>query len=113
MLGAKEMNDNEFKDQNTQNPLNNNSNKKNTVHTNVNSNNTTNKRKLSFNEQRELDQLNTQIPTIQDQIKELESKLTSGSESHEELLGWSSDLEEKKAKLDGMELRWLELSEME
>jgi hypothetical protein len=41
----------------------------------------------------------------------LETLLTIGSESHEELLGWSQSLETIKNTLDEKELRWLALTD--
>jgi ATP-binding cassette subfamily F protein uup len=42
---------------------------------------------------------------------ELENLLGKGSESHEELLAWSNEIEAIKSSLDEKELRWLELTE--
>ncbi len=70
------------------------------------------KKKLSYKEQRELDQLTDEIEILHQQKTILEKKLASGSSNHEDVIQWSSDFEEVKAKLDEKELRWLELSEM-
>jgi ABC transport system ATP-binding/permease protein len=70
------------------------------------------KKKLSYKEQRELEQLSDEIEILHQQKTILEKKLASGSSNHEDVIQWSSDFEEVKAKLDEKELRWLELSEM-
>ncbi len=69
-------------------------------------------KKLSFKEQREFEQLASEISELQKQNQGLEQQLSAGSNSHEELLNWSKEIELNKLKLDEKELRWLELSEM-
>ncbi len=69
-------------------------------------------KKLSFKEQREFEQLANEISELQKQNQGLEQQLSTGSNSHEELLNWSKEIELNKSKLDEKELRWLELSEM-
>ena len=70
------------------------------------------KRKLSFNEKREFEQLETEIPKIEKQIVELENLLNSGTLQHQELYEKSQEIEHLKTLLDEKELRWLELSEI-
>jgi ATP-binding cassette subfamily F protein uup len=70
------------------------------------------KKKLSYKEQRELEQLTDDIEILHQQKTILEKKLASGSNNHEDVIQWSSDFEEVKSKLDEKEMRWLELSEM-
>ncbi len=70
------------------------------------------KKKLSYKEQRELEQLTDEIEILHQQKTILEKKLASGSSNHEDVIQWSADFEEVKSKLDEKELRWLELSEM-
>jgi ATP-binding cassette subfamily F protein uup len=69
------------------------------------------KKKLSFKEQRELSDLETSIAKFNLDKEKLETQLNQGSESHEELLKWSQNLEAIKASLDEMELRWLDLTD--
>jgi ATP-binding cassette subfamily F protein uup len=69
------------------------------------------KKKLSFKEQRELSDLETSIAQFNLDKEKLETQLNQGSESHEELLKWSQNLEAIKASLDEMELRWLDLTD--
>ncbi len=69
------------------------------------------KRKLSFSEKREFEQLEPQISKMGDQIVELEELLNSGILPHNELYEKSKELERLKTLLDEKEFRWLELSE--
>ena len=69
------------------------------------------KRKLSFNEQREFEQLGPDIEQLQKNKAEFEQKLSAGSSNHEELILWSKEIETINAQLDEKELRWLYLSE--
>lgn len=70
------------------------------------------KKKLSFSEKREFEQLEIEIPQMEKQIIELENLLNSGSLPHDELYEKSKELEDKKTLLDEKEFRWLELSEI-
>ena len=69
------------------------------------------KKKLSFKEQRELEQIEQDMVTHNARKTELETLLNKGSENHEELLSWSNEIEAIKTQLDNIELRWLELTE--
>ncbi len=70
------------------------------------------KRKLSFNEKREFEQLETEIAKMETEKSQLEEELNSGGLSHEELFKKSEQLNHLKMQLDEKELRWLELSEL-
>jgi len=67
--------------------------------------------KLSFNEKRELEQLENEIAQLEIEKVELENKMSSGEMNHEELNQTSQLYNETKENLDIKELRWLELSE--
>ncbi len=69
------------------------------------------KKKLSFNEQREFDQLEVDIESLEAEKAELTEKLNSGSLDHEELLKSGERIQEIIDLLDEKEMRWLELSE--
>ena len=71
-----------------------------------------NKRKMSYKEKREYEQLTQEIEKLTDEQKKLEEALCSGTLSVEELTEKSKRLPEIKDELDEKELRWLELSEM-
>ena len=70
------------------------------------------KRKLSFNEKREYEQLTKDIELLEKEKSELESALASGSLSNDELLQKSQRFQEVTDLLDEKELRWLELDEL-
>nr|WP_320021576.1 ABC-F family ATP-binding cassette domain-containing protein [uncultured Draconibacterium sp.] len=70
------------------------------------------KKKLSYNEKREFEQLEKEIPELEAQIGELEELLNSGNLNHDELYEKSLQLDDMKSQLDEKELRWLELSEL-
>ena len=71
-----------------------------------------NKRKMSYKEKREYEQLTQEIEKLTDEQKKLEEALCSGTLSVEKLTEKSKRLPEIKDELDEKEMRWLELSEM-
>ena len=71
-----------------------------------------NKRKMSYKEKREYEQLTQEIEKLTDEQKKLEEALCSGTLSVDELTEKSKRLPEIKDELDEKEMRWLELSEM-
>lgn len=70
------------------------------------------KRKMTFKEKREYEQLSDRISQLEEEQKQLETALCSGRLTVEELTEKSKQLPLLKEKLDGLELRWLELSEL-
>lgn len=71
-----------------------------------------NKRKMSYKEKREYEQLTQEIDKLTEEQKKLEESLCSGTLSVEELTEKSKRLPEIKDELDEKEMRWLELAEM-
>ena len=71
-----------------------------------------NKRKMSYKEKREYEQLTQDIDALTEEQKKLEEELCSGNLSVEELTEKSKRLPEIKDELDEKEMRWLELAEM-
>ena len=71
-----------------------------------------NKRKMSYKEKREYEQLTQEIDKLTEEQKKLEEALCSGTLSVEELTEKSKRLPEIKDELDEKERRWLELAEM-
>ena len=71
-----------------------------------------NKRKMSYKEKREYEQLTKEIETLTAEQQKLEEALCSGTLSVDELTEKSKRLPEIKDELDEKEMRWLELSEM-
>ena len=71
-----------------------------------------NKRKMSYKEKREYEQLTQEIDKLTEEQKKLEEALCSGTLSVDELTEKSKRLPEIKDELDEKEMRWLELAEM-
>lgn len=69
-------------------------------------------RKLSFKEKKEMEELEKEIPTLEDQKAELEQELSSGSLSPEELTQKSVLIGQVIEQIDTKSMRWLELSEI-
>ncbi|MBR9998736.1 MAG: ABC-F family ATP-binding cassette domain-containing protein [Cyclobacteriaceae bacterium] len=69
------------------------------------------KRKLSFREKKELEQLTIEIEELEKEKSLLETEISSGTINHEELLDKSNRLGELIAEIDQKSDRWLELSE--
>ena len=75
-------------------------------------NNTQQKRKLTYKEKRELEQLEIDIEKLETEQRELEEALCSGTLSVDELTEKSKRLPLLKDELDEKSMRWLELSEI-
>lgn len=71
------------------------------------------KRKLSFKEKKELEQLEKDIAALEEEKKRLEEMLCSGTLSVAELTETSKRLPVLADELDEKTMRWLELSEVE
>lgn len=69
------------------------------------------KRKLTYKEKREMEQLEKDMENIEIRKNEILAKLSSGNLNHEELHEKSAQLAGLNSQLDEKELRWLELSE--
>ena len=71
------------------------------------------KRKMTYKEKREYEQLTKELEQLENEQKTLEEALCSGQLSVEELTEKSKRLPEIKDEIDEMEMRWLELAEIE
>jgi ATP-binding cassette subfamily F protein uup len=71
----------------------------------------TQKRKLSYKEQREFEMLETELANLEIEKKEISEKLSSADLPFEELQKLSQRIVEIGNAIDQRELRWLELSE--
>ena len=69
------------------------------------------KKRLSYNEKREFEQLEKDIARLENEQKQIEEELCSGKLSVEELTEKSKRLPVLKEELDEKSMRWLELSE--
>lgn len=70
------------------------------------------KRKMSFKEKREYEQLSDKIAQLEEEKQQLEEELCSGNLSVDELTEKSKRLPILKEELDELELRWLELADL-
>ena len=70
------------------------------------------KRKMSFKEKREFEQLEKDIATLEDEKKQMEDALSSGTLSVDEITQMSKRLPLLNDELDEKSMRWLELSEL-
>lgn len=71
------------------------------------------KRRLTFKERKEMEQLETEIATLEEEKKTIEEALCSGTLSVDELTEKSKRLPLLNDELDEKSMRWLELSEIE
>ena len=71
------------------------------------------KRKMTYKEKREYEQLTKELEQLENEQKTLEEALCSGQLSVEELTEKSKHLPEIKDEIDEKEMRWLELAEIE
>uniref|UniRef100_UPI004056BF3A ABC-F family ATP-binding cassette domain-containing protein n=1 Tax=Alistipes sp. TaxID=1872444 RepID=UPI004056BF3A len=69
------------------------------------------KRKLSYKEQRELEQIEADLASLGDERAKIEEELSSGALPYGRLTEASKRIEEIIAIIDEKELRWLELNE--
>lgn len=70
------------------------------------------KRKLSYKEQRELEQIDAQLPALAAEKAELEASIASGSLDFQALQKASERIGEIMSLTDELEMRWLELSDI-
>ena len=71
----------------------------------------TSKRKLSYKEQRELEQIEKDLQSLGEERSHLETEISSGTLPYDRLAEVSKRIEEIIATIDEMEMRWLELNE--
>lgn len=71
------------------------------------------KARLSYNEQRELEQLDQEIPELEKKKTELEEGLSRAENDHEELTRIGLEIQSIHELIDEKLLRWMELSEKE
>lgn len=69
------------------------------------------KRKLSFKQQRELEELERTLPELEKEKAALEAEMSSGTLPFAELQAASERIQQVIALIDEAEMRWLELSE--
>lgn len=70
------------------------------------------KKKLTFKERKEFEALEVEIPLLEAEKAELETAMSSGTLSNDELLAKSERIATVIEKIDEKTMRWLELSEL-
>ena len=70
------------------------------------------KRRLSFKEKKELEELETRMPALEEEKAALEALLSGGATLPDDIARASKRYQEVQEELDTAELRWLELSEI-
>ena len=70
------------------------------------------KKKLSFKEKREFEELDALIPQLEEEKANLENELSSGTLSTDELLQKSNRISQLIEAIEEKTMRWLELSEL-
>lgn len=70
------------------------------------------KKKLSFKERREFEELEEEIPALEAEKAELETVMSSGTLSNDELMAKSERIAKVIEEIDEKTMRWLELSEL-
>ncbi len=68
--------------------------------------------KATFKDKKEFQEVNDEISELTEEKENLIVKITAGTEDHQELIRWSTRIQEIDADLESLELRWLELSEL-
>ena len=69
------------------------------------------KKKLSFNEKREFEQIEADLPKLEQEKAEIEAEMSTGTLTADELLSKSNRISELIDEIDEKTMRWLELSE--
>ena len=70
------------------------------------------RRRLSYKEKREMEQLEKDIAALEDEKKKIEEALCGGTTSVDEITAMSKRLSQLNDELDNKSFRWLELSEI-
>ena len=82
-------------------------------HSSLHTSPSSNKRRLSYKEKREMEQLEKDIAVLEAEKKQIEERLCGGTISVDEITAMSKRLPELNEELDEKSMRWLELSEIE
>jgi ATP-binding cassette subfamily F protein uup len=72
-----------------------------------------NKNKAGFKEKKEFEQIQATIEILEKEKGELVKAIGKGTEDHEALMKWSTRVQEIDQQLETLEIKWLELSELE
>jgi ABC transport system ATP-binding/permease protein len=70
------------------------------------------KKKASFKEKQEYENLQAEIQKLEQQKSNLETQISSGVTDHQQLQAWASEIQKLSSQIDEKTLRWMELSEI-
>lgn len=73
--------------------------------------NTPSKRRLSYKEQRELEAIEQRLPQLEQEKADLEAAMSTGTMAYDKLQEAGNRVQAIIGEIDGLEMRWLELSE--
>jgi ATP-binding cassette subfamily F protein uup len=73
----------------------------------------TGKPKATFKDKKEFEEINAKMGSLNDEKEKLFSLITAGTDDHEALMEWSAALKKVDEDIEELELRWLELSELD
>jgi ABC transport system ATP-binding/permease protein len=71
------------------------------------------KPKATFKDKKEFEDINAKMESLNAEKERLFTLITAGTDDHEALMEWSAALKKIDEDLEELELRWLELSELE
>ncbi|SHN24482.1 ATP-binding cassette, subfamily F, uup [Cyclobacterium lianum] len=69
--------------------------------------------KASFNDKKEFESINRELEKLAKDKASLINKINEGTDDHQCLIEWSREIENIDNKASGLEMRWLELSELD
>jgi ABC transport system ATP-binding/permease protein len=70
------------------------------------------KKKASFKEKQEYENLHAEIQKLEQQKSNLEAQISSGVTDHQQLRAWASEIQKLSSLIDEKTLRWMDLSEI-
>ena len=69
--------------------------------------------KATFKDKKEFEEISASLEQLTAEKDTYIQKINQGTEDHEELMKWSLEIEELDKKIETLEMRWLELSELD
>ena len=69
--------------------------------------------KATFKDKKEFEEISANLEQLTSKKESFIQKINQGTEDHEELLKWSLEIEGLDKKIEELEMRWLELSELD
>tara|TARA_R110002074_G_C12145982_1_gene629662 strand:- start:222 stop:614 length:393 start_codon:yes stop_codon:yes gene_type:complete len=69
--------------------------------------------KATFKEKKEFEEISATLEQLTAKKETYIQKINQGTENHEELMEWSIEIEGLDEKIEALEMRWLELSELD